>query len=471
MSNIPGGGFEIAQSNGYMFTNAVTDDFIIHTTVQDQRLLLAASSNGQAAVIVTSNAVGINTSNSPQFTLDVLGDINFTGKLYQGSSEMITSRWSSNNTLSNIYKEDGRVTIGSNIFPEVFNVYNGNAKFDSNAYVMSRVAIGTSNPTQALHVEGNTYLSSNLRVDGNIDTGKAFNMNALYIRRSSNAVSQTTISTSITNVNVQGDNMVLSIKGTAADNSFTFTAGSNPSNLAVLTADAKFGINTTQPLERLHVEQGSVFVGNSQYRSNVTNPQATNHKLVFDNSYNSTAGSGAPANKIVLFNQMDNVQPWLGGFGVESSSMTYHSGGAHTFYTNSSHANYGTATMYIDAMGNIVAKGDLATFGTISDSNLKTDVHTLSNSLSLVESLRPVNFVWKDDIFQAAKRNTADVGFIAQEVESVLPLATSEYVLEGTTYKNLKHERIIPYLVDAIQELSRQVKDLRSKLEGTTFIN
>lgn len=469
MSNIPGASFDIALSNGYMFQNARTDDFILSTTLPEQRVLFAAASNSTATVIITSNAVGINTPSNPSFTLDVNGDINFNGTLYQNNALMVTSKWSSNNTLSNIYKTDGRVTIGSNIHPELFNVYNGNARFDSNAYVMSRLGVGTESPSNALHVVGTAHVTSNLRVEGNIDMGSRLNFNSLYIRRSSNAVSQTTFSTSITNVNLTGNDMVLSLAGASESNAFKFTVGSNQRVAGILMSDGRLGVNTTNPtLGRLHVEKGGIYLGDSTFYSNVIQPTPTNNKIVFDNSYNNTPGVGAPGNKIVLFNDMSSNQAWLGGFGVETSAVTYHSGGAHTFYTRSSHSNYGIARMYIDANGNIVATGDFAAFGTISDARLKENVHNLSNSLSLVESLRPVSFQWKEDIFHEEKRGTKDVGFIAQEVESILPMATSDFkmITGDITYKNLKHERMIPYLVGAIQELSSQVQELQQQVRS-----
>jgi len=72
-----------------------------------------------------------------------------------------------------------------------------------------------------------------------------------------------------------------------------------------------------------------------------------------------------------------------------------------------------------------------------------------------------VEFKWRDDLFQEDERGKLDVGFLAQEVEEVVPLAVGEYehLNAGKTYKNLKHERLIPYLVGAVQELCKKLEE------------
>lgn len=67
------------------------------------------------------------------------------------------------------------------------------------------------------------------------------------------------------------------------------------------------------------------------------------------------------------------------------------------------------------------------------------------------------------------RAGSRDSGFIAQEVEQVLDHAVSEYteIESGEKYKNMRHERIIPYLVKAIQELTQQVNELK-RLHFTT---
>jgi hypothetical protein len=116
--------------------------------------------------------------------------------------------------------------------------------------------------------------------------------------------------------------------------------------------------------------------------------------------------------------------------------------------------------------GNLSVTGDITGFGNLSDVRLKTNITDIAQneSLNVVNALRPVTFDWKKDIFNESKRGTSDAGFIAQEVEQVIPYAVSDYTISDTTYKNIKFERILPYLVGSIQKLTMENSELKNRL-------
>lgn len=244
MSNIPGGGFEIAYNNGYLFSNAQVNDFIIHTVTPDQRLLLGAASNGSAALVITSNAV------------NVAGFLDVSGGIYQNGNVVPFSRWSSNNTGSNIYRMDGRVAIGSNTHPELFSVQNGNAFFGSNIAVQNQVLVGAGAATLASSNAG-------LAVDGNITTSRPVAMNGVFIKRNPGAATTTSLSTALPNVETTASNMTLTIRGSTAASAFAFrTGGSN--TVAVLTGTGTLGVGLSNPsaATRLHVKGDARIEGN-----------------------------------------------------------------------------------------------------------------------------------------------------------------------------------------------------------------
>ncbi len=120
--------------------------------IQDPEERLHVINNAKiSSNLYVLNRIGINNSN-PNYTLDVQGDVNITGLLYNNGIIYSSSRWSSNNTTSNIYRTEGRVSIGSNIHDELFNVYNGNVKFSSNLYILNRFGISTSNLNVGLEI-------------------------------------------------------------------------------------------------------------------------------------------------------------------------------------------------------------------------------------------------------------------------------------------------------------------------------
>ena len=73
-----------------------------------------------------------------------------------------------------------------------------------------------------------------------------------------------------------------------------------------------------------------------------------------------------------------------------------------------------------------------------------------------IDNEKKLKLTWNNDISNISKKNTDDVGFIAQEVEDVIKYAVDEFqdIQTEKMYKKLKHERIIPYLVGAIQKLN-----------------
>lgn len=131
----------------------------------------------------------------------------------------------------------------------------------------------------------------------------------------------------------------------------------------------------------------------------------------------------------------------------------------------------GTTALQIDASGNTLPGADnsfalgssslkftevYATNGTIqtSDSTMKTNIEPLTAGLEEVMLLKPVNYQWK------ANPTDLKIGFIAQEVEAVVPevVTKSEDGIYGMNYPEL-----IPVLVNAIQELEARVRALEDE--------
>ncbi len=97
-----------------------------------------------------------------------------------------------------------------------------------------------------------------------------------------------------------------------------------------------------------------------------------------------------------------------------------------------------------------------------SDAKAKSNVKTMGSSIPSLMNLRPVTFNWKQsDMVKASATDATDVddglqyGFIAQEVEEVLPDIVR---LSDTGDKLVNYSAIIPMLVQAVQELQTTVE-------------
>ena len=118
----------------------------------------------------------------------------------------------------------------------------------------------------------------------------------------------------------------------------------------------------------------------------------------------------------------------------------------------------------IVSLGNITAFGNTSNFTTLSDIKYKKDVTRISESLDRILELKPSKFIWKTT-------DTEDIGFIAQEVEEVIPevvLTEKEGIMgapDTKDYKTITYPKLIPLLVDSIQELTKKVSTLEDKIK------
>ena len=113
----------------------------------------------------------------------------------------------------------------------------------------------------------------------------------------------------------------------------------------------------------------------------------------------------------------------------------------------------GSSILNVNSSGIIVTGITTSTdFNSSSDVTLKKDIYTIGNGLSLVEKLRGVKFTWISD-------DRPSVGVIAQEVEQVLP-----ELVGGEEQKAVNYNGLIAVLIEAVKELSAEVKDLKDQL-------
>jgi hypothetical protein len=97
-----------------------------------------------------------------------------------------------------------------------------------------------------------------------------------------------------------------------------------------------------------------------------------------------------------------------------------------------------------------------AAFVTYSDESLKSDVKSMNTALDTVMSLEGVEFTWKDS-------GERDFGFIAQDVQSVLPKAvhTADDGVQGVDYS-----RLTSVLVEAVKAQQVQIEDLKKVISN-----
>ena len=89
-----------------------------------------------------------------------------------------------------------------------------------------------------------------------------------------------------------------------------------------------------------------------------------------------------------------------------------------------------------------------------SDERLKENIYPIDNALSRVGQIEGVYFDWK-------KGGDKQVGVIAQQVEKVLPEVVSQ---DKDSYLSVDYSKIVPLLIEAINEQSSIIVDLEERL-------
>lgn len=105
-----------------------------------------------------------------------------------------------------------------------------------------------------------------------------------------------------------------------------------------------------------------------------------------------------------------------------------------------------------------VTSGGLLTTAS-SDISLKKDITNLNYGINEVLKLNPVSFYWIDNDYGT----TREIGFVAQEIEKVVPEVVTENNL--SKLKAVNYDKITSLLTKAIQEQQTMIEDLKSRIE------
>ena len=149
------------------------------------------------------------------------------------------------------------------------------------------------------------------------------------------------------------------------------------------------------------------------------------------------SGSGAGQDlKLYIGNTTSSTQPG-GGIVRAAGTECFH------FQTQSA------SICDVQCTGNIACN---------SDRQLKTNILPLENSLDKVKNLKGVTFNWKDDA--AEKTN---IGFIAQEVEEVIPELVST---NNDGIKSVSYTQMVSVLTEAMKTQQTMIENQQKMIES-----
>ena len=113
------------------------------------------------------------------------------------------------------------------------------------------------------------------------------------------------------------------------------------------------------------------------------------------------------------------------------------------------------------ANGDFHADGDLVAYSTTvsSDKRLKKDIKPIDNALDIVDKLQGVHFNWKEN-------DEKSIGYIAQDVEKVLPeMVTEKTHFDKGEFKTVNYAAMVSIMGEAIKELRAEVEQLKKQIK------
>ena len=356
-----------------------------------------------------SNNIGIGGSPSGSYKLEVTGTAKVSG------ITSLTSATASTSTTTGGLVVTGGVGIGGTIFGTTAT-FSGQFSIGTTAPAWSAFtnmlnlqsgSIGGTSTTdfrifQNMYYDGGSYRTRNIGESQRWDMGSG----ALYIytaaSAAANAVVTPTLKFNITNTG-------------AATFSSDVTIGPNNGSFK------GFGFSVTVS----SVSQGGLF------------------------PYSGVTGSGTDYSPTLFADSSNNLYFCAGG--STNKKMTVNSNGIITILNL---AAAGSRTVTADSSGNLSAT---------SDSSLKQEDTTYTiEGLAEVLQLKPRAYKWLNDIEIRGEEAATEIGFFADEVNPIIPSAAPK---GNDGLYGFYDRAVIAAMVKAIQELSAQNQDLKSRLD------
>jgi hypothetical protein len=420
-----------------------------------------------------SGTVSIGTSSpSTLYKLDVRGNTRITGDLIidgedalsyigiKGFGEIGSSI--SNSKLNLMSAPDQKVMIGSSTPTQKLDI-DGQIRIRGGNPALGKVLTSSADGTATWEQKAWTISSGHIiaNTSGNVGIGNISTSDKLLVAGNAKfEVNSTTTKPTLALVETEDDYSRLSFQNNInggqwhiAGRSYDGASGANNSRLnfyfqnnqgaadrMTILGNGNVGINDANPTHKLQVNGSTYLKG--ELRISGTNPL----DATITNGFNTMLFT-APSLTTDLYQ--------IGFAGNQASGQPQTS-----FYPlGNNKIDLGNSSNRWRTLFSVNP------INSSSDMRLKKDIVDINNSLDLVMKMRPVSYTWKNG------DPDTHLGFIAQEMEKVLPEVVSKPTSENDHY-GMKYTELIPVLTKAIQEQqsmienqNKELANLKSELE------
>ena len=478
---------------------------------------------GNSATIINSGNVGIGTT-TPGFNLDVNGDINFTGSLFENGSPFVSSPWGQSG--GNVFRSTGNVGIGTasptaklHVVAPGINLQDANRgrlsvldglggslaysirtaagggwawqlvdgldnPYFHVTYPSGNVGIGTASPAQKLDISGNLRLTGSIVApegtlrDDNGGWVRTYGATGWFSQTFGGGwhMSDSTWIRSFGGKSIYHDSGIMRTDGSLqvgpGGNRFLVNTSGNV-GIGTVTPQSKLSLGIDLANTKLALWDNGVGALYGMGVSANTFRLHTNSATDSFRFYNAPAGTelmaiggngrvgiGAttPARRLhIIHNDPQiRIQDPFGAWdlwGGANFHIRQHDSTVSHFVIERNTGNVGIGVGASAPNFKLDVRGTIGNNTTLyhSDRRWKKNISNITSALDKVTELKGVNFDWKVDEFPEMEfTKGTNIGFIAQEVEGVLP----ELVVTGKDgFKSVKYANIVPILVEAFKEL------------------
>jgi hypothetical protein len=325
-----------------------------------------------------------------------------------------------------------------------YNAAFGSDALFSNTTGSANTALGvgalSSNLTGTGNVGVGEYAGFGNITDGEVVSGS--NNTFLGIDSSFSSATEYSNATAVGAFSVVGNNNALSLGCISGVNS--------------CPARVRVGIGVANPQNMLHIDGGTAQAALAQFTGNATTGQTSGDGFAVGiDSVGTAFVQQREAAPLVFYtsNTLNMVLDTNGRLGISNNAPGFllHVGSASTT-TGTSVARFqnagGTCT---------ITPSTAATISCTSDERLKKNIEDYNDALEVVKKLDAKEFNMKAEADGARKQ----VGFLAQELEKVLP----ELVLtDQDGYKSIGYSGLVPILSEAVKEQQIEIEKLQANM-------
>lgn len=426
--------------------------------------ILGATSGNDIDVTITNSDKGSSQNIFKNVASDsgtAVADNNNDTLTITGGNNLSTSVSADTLTVQHDNSGVSAASYGSQfVVPSITVDARGHITAASSNTAISLAALGYSGSANADNY-GSFSIRANAGASEAIGSGEVITFTdsgATTVSRSGNTIDISSVNT-VTNVGVSGQQTSGTITLAAGSNS---TVSQSGSTITIASSD-------TNTVTNVGANNSNFTNGNINIvGSNATTVSKSGNTITIHSTDNNTdtdtitniganGGSYSNGNISITGSGATSVSKSGNTVTISSTNTTYSNlneftnGPGYTTYSS----NQATDTTSTVQFGLVRSTGDVVAFYS-SDERLKDNIAPIENSLDKVGQLKGYEFDWNDkqDVYEGH-----DVGVIAQEVEKVVPELVQT---RDDGYKAVKYEKIVPLLINAINELKAEIEELKS---------